>query len=1565
MRHVRIAMVGLMLFWGAGGAAWGVSCAGSQLAYTETGNAAMNFPLCSSRACQTPTNNPPVYSFDSPGCDPNLGACAMTATVEVKFPGNHQNDPASSGFFYSFAQVTLRNLPSGGLVGQCGTAGAVIAQDKGTATVKASVACSSATNRYRLELTMCPEHFCLQQKSVSLDFALAAGCPIVPPDDCNTCGGCVTDGGGGGCSNPVRGDGPFCEPEGSGPGAHLRYRAGGAGGTGLPGATGWRTSLGLYWAHDYARRIVPAPDASRVWLVTERAGFIGFSGLAGGSGLRLYGTNAPSDEYRRLYYDNATGGWQLDGLDGRRDFFRPDGLWEKTVWAQNLAHPTVATYSGSQLTEVTFPDGRSEIFSYHPSGKLASITEMPVPGSGGTPRVWSYVWSGDLLTHIGRPDGTAWEFTYDLAKNGGRPGYLTQIRRIGTDGVTGRVETVFEYDDAGNVIRSWSGDPIYTGPNAVHRQEYIYDNPEVPARTEVRHWLDATQSQVTVYEFDRDPRSPKARINKITSDCPACGVGPNAQMTYADPAHPLLPTQIVDGRGLRTQYAYDANGQMTSKTEAATTSLSRTSTYEYGNASFPALPTRMERPSTSGGSAERVMIYSYDTSGNPVTRTVQGAEAGSSFSYATTTTYNAAGQPLTMDPPGHGTTDVTTYTYDPARGDLLPLTRTDPLVGATSFGYDGFNRRTSGTDPNGVETVTAFDALNRVTAVTQKGATPAEDLTTAHVYNLFGDLFRTVLPRGNVIEYGYDAAGRLISIERKSDAATPGERTLYTLNVFGQRIREELQRWNGTAWVTESFTDSVYSTRCHLDKTVHADGTVNEYAYDCDGNLEKVWDAKHPRASNPNPTQLYAYDALNRLTSVTQPWAGAGGGTAVTSYQYDVQDHLTRVTDAEGNITNYTYSDRDLMTAQVSPVSGTTTYAYDEHGELVTEIDARGIVMARTVDALDRVTTVTYPNPALNIAYTYDDPSVSFSKGRLTRIARHGEAVDYQYDRFGRVLQDGALTYTWDANGNPATILYPGGVKAVYGYDFADRPETLLAQRPAQPDQPLVTAATYLPAGPLSSLALGNGLTETRSFTSRYFPAGITLGGHLNWTYSTDAVGNILAITDTLNAVNNRTYGYQDIHYFLTQGNGPWGPRAFTYDRIGNRLTEARGAVTDTYSYLSNGTGRTPILSQIQLGTGGTRTYQFGLAGHLERTATGTDATLFLTDAAGRLFALERPSTQSGAIFRYDGRDYLSLADSEALSFRDGFETGDVCSWSGATGLFSVPVCTIRPAVRSIYNSEGFLHSLHRNVAPQSSYVFHFAGRPVAQLDISSGTESWKWLTADHLGTPIVATSAGGAMLWQGGFEPFGADWSGAGGAGVFLRFPGQWENGAWGASSERLYYNLHRYYRPNTGSYIKPDPLSLQGDTNPYAYARLNPLSYTDPLGLVSYRNFPSDKQKEAEEAVRRVRQKLKEEPCCIGKDGRASDLLAYLDHPDFVIEYRPKSKLCGVTPFLNMIDANRRIGLGPLAWTPGCCVGGNAGINSLASTILHELVHATYNVYKHPAEAEQICFGCSQAPE
>ena len=69
------------------------------------------------------------------------------------------------------------------------------------------------------------------------------------------------------------------------------------------------------------------------------------------------------------------------------------------------------------------------------------------------------------------------------------------------------------------------------------------------------------------------------------------------------------------------------------------------------------------------------------------------------------------------------------------------------------------------------------------------------------------------------------------------------------------------------------------------------------------------------------------------------------------------------------------------------------------------------------------------------------------------------------------------------------------------------------------------------------------------------------------------------------------------------------------------------------------------------------------------------------------------------------------------------------------------------------------------------------------------------------------------------------------------LRFAGQYLDREMG-----LHYNTFRYYAPDMGRFITPDPIGLKGGLNLYRYAP-NPLTYIDPLGLmVLYRGMSLD---------------------------------------------------------------------------------------------------------------------------
>jgi YD repeat-containing protein len=288
--------------------------------------------------------------------------------------------------------------------------------------------------------------------------------------------------------------------------------AGGAGRDDSPGVAAWRTALGRYWSHDYAERIIEDPDDSHVWLITRFATFREFSNLVGG----VYTTVSPSDEFRTL---ERTGiGWTLTDLDGTVTEFDDDGLWLSTT--DRNGNTKAGTYSAAELTTVAFPDGRSEAFTYHLDGKLATITEIGTDGLATL--TWGYTWSGDDLVRIDRPDGTAWVFTYDTVL----PGYMTLMELEGTD-TSRRVEQGWEYDTAGNAYRTWRGAATFTDPDAVDTWELAFDDPVAPTETTVTDPL----GQSAVYEIEREPGSGKPRVVSVAGGCPACGLDSDTQLS--------------------------------------------------------------------------------------------------------------------------------------------------------------------------------------------------------------------------------------------------------------------------------------------------------------------------------------------------------------------------------------------------------------------------------------------------------------------------------------------------------------------------------------------------------------------------------------------------------------------------------------------------------------------------------------------------------------------------------------------------------------------------------------------------------------------------------------------------------------------------------------------------------------------------------------------------------------------------------------------------------------------------------------------------------------------------
>ena len=125
---------------------------------------------------------------------------------------------------------------------------------------------------------------------------------------------------------------------------------------------------------------------------------------------------------------------------------------------------------------------------------------------------------------------------------------------------------------------------------------------------------------------------------------------------------------------------------------------------------------------------------------------------------------------------------------------------------------------------------------------------------------------------------------------------------------------------------------------------------------------------------------------------------------------------------------------------------------------------------------------------------------------------------------------------------------------------------------------------------------------------------------------------------------------------------------------------------------------------------------------------------------------------------------------------------------------------------------------------------------PVVQVDRQSGDCAVRFhhVITDHLGSPRELVDPTGRVTWQSTTTVWGAPVRpGRSEAYCPLRLPGQYHDPETG-----LHYTMFRYYNPDTGRYLTPDPLGLAPAPDHYAYTT-NPLRFVDPLGLTMCERF------------------------------------------------------------------------------------------------------------------------------
>jgi RHS repeat-associated protein len=496
-------------------------------------------------------------------------------------------------------------------------------------------------------------------------------------------------------------------------------------------------------------------------------------------------------------------------------------------------------------------------------------------------------------------------------------------------------------------------------------------------------------------------------------------------------------------------------------------------------------------------------------------------------------------------------------------------------------------------------------------------------------------------------------------------------------------------------------------------------------------------------------------------------------------FEYDRAGRVVGTTAFDGRVHRYSYSPGGKKTKLVDPDGKVTRYAHDAVGNLVEQAWADGTEDRYAYDELDFV-----------VEAKNDDAKVFFERDLCGRVVREtivsGKRsfdVRSTYDAAGRRtsvrIGDHSVDLERDATGGVAARVYDGARRQRLERDALGR---------------------------VVATELGTGIRTERS----YDPSGLLGGIRVLKPKPREVVDEGLALTERFDPVVWRSFEYGLDAELARVRDMATGDTTFAYDPIGRLVERAVGRTREAFTHdATSNVGKAGATTIVEPG---------------DRLVASGDVALEWDDA-GRLASKTRvDATGQRRTWRYAWHPSGCLAS--------------VTDPAGKTTRFAYDPFGRRTrkwtdgGAETIFGWDGNALAIEQRRASKDAaidervYLFE-DGDPWTPVAQHAGGAWFDYVTTP-IGTPTELVDDVGRVGWAATLTALGElEGERAPLTDTPLRFPGQYADDETG-----LAYGRMRYYDPELGRFVSPDPISIEGGLNLWAYAR-NPIGWADPLGL------------------------------------------------------------------------------------------------------------------------------------